>query len=283
MNGGCSGPKKQTTSRLGGRARTVVRDALADDYERDGGGARIHRLRVWQFVVALGNLERTVNVVGTLDALAEIRSALRGLAPRHVVAGACLVETGDEDALFPEERAAVGRAVASRRRQFAAGRALLRELLGQDVPIPVGSDRRPVLPAPYVASLAHDSEFAVAVATRDRRIAALGIDIEPVAAVTADLTAHILRPDDELTDAASAFVVKEAAYKAWSRPDRPILDHHDVRITADAAAIVATVLPTGDSFPVHAALVAGRWLAVAVVATPESQPPTWHSSAPHRC
>jgi 4'-phosphopantetheinyl transferase EntD len=265
--GSCFGPKKQTTSRLGGRARTVVRDALADDYERDGGVARIHRLRVWQFVAALGNLNRTGSVVATLDALAEIRSALRDLAPRHVVTGARRVDRGDERALFPEERSAVRRAVASRRQQFASGRALLRELLGRDVAIPVGSDRRPVLPAPFVASLAHDSEYAVAAATRDRRIAGLGIDIEPVAPFTPELARHILRTDDELTDPASAFVIKEAAYKAWSRPGRPILDHHDVRITAaDDTTILATVLPTGDSLPVHAAFVAGRWLAVAVAA-----------------
>jgi 4'-phosphopantetheinyl transferase EntD len=116
-----------------------------------------------------------------------------------------------------------------------------------------------------VASLAHDDEFAVAVATRDRRIAALGVDFEPVAAFTPELATHILRADDELADAATAFVVKEAAYKAWSRPDRPILDHHDVRITpADETTLVATVVTTGESLRVRAALVAGRWLAVAV-------------------
>jgi 4'-phosphopantetheinyl transferase EntD len=190
------------------------------------------------------------------------------LAPRDVITGVRRVDACDEDTLFAEERAAIRNAVGSRRRQFASGRALLRELLGQDVVIPVGCDRRPVLPAPFVASLAHDDEFAVAVATRDRRIAALGVDIEPVAAFTPELAGHVLRADEPLTDAARAFVVKEAAYKAWSSPDRPILDHHDVRITAADATFVATVLPTGDTVPVRARRAADRWLAVAVVVAP---------------
>jgi 4'-phosphopantetheinyl transferase EntD len=192
-------------------------------------------------------------------------AALRELAPPPVVSGARLVNDDDEIRLFDEELAAVTRAVAARRRQFATGRALLRELLEREVAIPVAPDRRPVLPTGVIASLAHDDEVAVAVIANDRHVGGLGIDVERVSSFGHDITASILRPDDDTDDPAMAFVVKEAAYKAWSRPDRPILDHHDVRIAVgDQGDVVATVLPTGERLPVQAVMVAGRWLALAV-------------------
>jgi 4'-phosphopantetheinyl transferase EntD len=200
-----------------------------------------------------------------LDLLDQIEAALRALAPPSVVSGTRRVDASDERGLFPGELAAVRRAAPSRRRQFATGRTLLRQLLRSNVPIAVAPDRRPLLPAGIVASLAHDDDVAVAVVSSDRGIAALGIDIEAVRAFDEALAMHILRPDDETSDMALAFVVKEAAYKSWSSPGRPVLDHHDVRLTRkDDVLIVATVVPTGERIPVQAVHVAGRWLALAV-------------------
>lgn len=181
--------------------------------------------------------------------------------------GVRCVDADDEVRLFPEETRTVASAAPSRRREFATGRVLLRQLLERDVVIPIAPGGRPLLPDGVLASLSHDRQIAVAVMSQDRRVVALGVDIEPVDSFTPELAPHILREDDELTDAAMAFVVKEAAYKAWSTHERPILDHHDVHLAlAGDASIVATVLPTGHSIPVQAVLVAGRWLALAVAA-----------------
>jgi 4'-phosphopantetheinyl transferase EntD len=211
---------------------------------------------------------RAGNVARTPDLLEQIEAVLRELAPPSVVSAARLVTDDDERELYPAERDAIRRAVPSRRRQFATGRALLRQLLGHRVSIPVAADRRPVLPPGVTASLAHDDEVAVAVATADPRFTGLGVDIERIAAVTPDLATSILRPDDGTADVAMAFVIKEAAYKAWSRPDRPILDHHEVHLmVGGGGTVIATVLPTGGRVPVNVAQVACRWLAVAVVAS----------------
>ena len=107
--------------------------------------------------------------------------------------------------------------MAKRRHEFATGRALLRQLIGSDVAIPVGPDRAPVLPAGVRASLAHDHGLAVAAVTTDPRVRALGIDIEPVDPLPPDIATVVLRPDEVGLDAHHAFTMKEAAYKAWSR------------------------------------------------------------------
>ena len=143
-----------------------------------------------------------------------------------------------EDQLFAEELAAVAAASPQRRHQFATGRVLLREVIGHDGPIPMAADRRMVLPPGVVASLAHDDRIAVAVAASSSALVGLGVDVEPLADLDADEAALIIRPDDEVDDPLVAFVAKEAAYKAWSRPGRPILDHHDVRLTAQASGML---------------------------------------------
>jgi 4'-phosphopantetheinyl transferase EntD len=166
--------------------------------------------------------------------------------------------------LHAAERAAIEGAVPARRQQFATGRALLRQLLGRDLPIGVAPDRRPLLPAGTVASLAHDDEIAVALVSTAPHITGLGVDVERLAAI-GEVAGDIVRPDDAVTDALEAFVVKEAVYKAWSRPGGPILDHHDVRTMAtEGGSLVATVLATDEHVPVAVTLAAGRWLAVAV-------------------
>jgi 4'-phosphopantetheinyl transferase EntD len=221
---------------------------------------------------SVGN--RTVDsdaVLGRLDA------ALRALAPAGVRVGARRIDAGDLATLHPEEEPAVARAVASRRHEFATGRALLRSLIGRDVAIPVAPNRSPVLPAGVVGSLAHDREFAVAAVTTERRVTAIGIDIEPTTALSEDMARSILRADERHLDAHLAFTLKEATYKAWSVLGGRMLEFHEVRLDVAGSAFRAEVVHAGLQFEGVCAETAGRWVAMVVVM--DGQGMTRHKTA----
>lgn len=168
--------------------------------------------------------------------IGDVERALRRLAggasghAASITVGARAIDRDDIGSLHPVELEAVARAVPKRQREFATGRALLRELLGTTEAIPVNRDRSPDWPPGVVGSLAHDRSVAVAAVATDARIRALGIDVEPDDPLTPEMSAAILRHDERELDAHLAFALKEAAYKAWSTLGGPILDHHDVRV-----------------------------------------------------
>ncbi len=54
-------------------------------------------------------------------------------------------------------------------REFATGRALLRELMEVDEAIPVAADRTPLVPSGFRVSLAHDDRYTIAAVSRDER------------------------------------------------------------------------------------------------------------------
>jgi 4'-phosphopantetheinyl transferase EntD len=195
-----------------------------------------------------------------------IGRGLRGLAPAGVLTGARRIVAADVDVLHDSERRVVANAVAKRRHEFASGRVLLRDLLGMSDEIPVGPTRAPVLPAGAVGSLAHDRAVVVAAISRDPRIAAVGIDVEPDETLPADMARIILRDDEAGIDAHLAFTLKEAAYKAWSNSGGRMLDHHDVRLTVAGDRFTATVLPDGRRLDGRFVTVAGRHLALVVLA-----------------
>ena len=159
-------------------------------------------------------------------------------------------------------------AVDKRRDEFATGRALLRDLLGRDVAIPVGPDRRPVMPDGVQASLAHDDHVAVAAVAVDGGFGALGIDIERRTELEPGVIAQILRPDDTVGDAMLAFVLKEAAYKAWSNLGGRMLEHHDVRVSVAGHAFTACVVADGVEISGQFTTADDSWLALVVVARP---------------
>ena len=94
----------------------------------------------------------------------------------------------------------------------------------------------------------------------------LGIDIEPVDPLPADVAAMVLRPDEHI-DAHLAFTLKEAAYKAWSRAGGRMLDHHDVRVDVDDRSFVAAVVDSAVTIPGSFARAADRWVALAFIGT----------------
>jgi 4'-phosphopantetheinyl transferase EntD len=202
--------------------------------------------------------------------LASIVGTLRRLAFADVRVGARRITDGDELTLHAAELASITTAAPVRRREFASGRVLLRQLLGRDVVIPASPDRRPTVPHDSVVSLAHDRQVVVAAVAPATAVVALGIDIEPMRSLERDIIDVVVRPDDIVSDPLLAFVLKEASYKAWSTTGGRMLDHHDVLISAEppsatSSAFVASVLPDGTKLHGRYASSGDAWLALVAV------------------
>jgi 4'-phosphopantetheinyl transferase EntD len=203
----------------------------------------------------------------TISAVDGVAATLSGLVAAVVApasaSGARRIDGRDERTTFAVERDAVRNAAAVRRREFASGRALLRTLIGDGVAIPIGPDRRPVLPSGVSASISHDAELVVGVAAPRHCVAGLGVDVEHDGAVVGSAIGMLRRADDGDVDPTQLWTMKEAAYKAWSNAGGGFLEHGDVRVTVDGAHFSAEVLPAGVLVAGTCAWTAGRWLAVA--------------------
>jgi 4'-phosphopantetheinyl transferase EntD len=152
-----------------------------------------------------------------------IAETLRAMLPAEVALAAGPVSRFD-GALWPEERAAVARALAKRLGEFTAGRVAARAALGAlgvaDCAIPRGEGGAPVWPAGVVGSLSHSAGMVAAVVARAGGVAALGVDLEAVddrAEGMADMIcvpgeAEAARPWE--AGILRVFSAKEAAFKA---------------------------------------------------------------------
>ncbi|HEX6376096.1 MAG TPA: 4'-phosphopantetheinyl transferase superfamily protein [Allosphingosinicella sp.] len=162
-------------------------------------------------------------------------------------------------------------AVEARRREFAAGRACARQALARlgvsDAGLGRSPDRSPIWPAGVVGSISHSRGFCVAVAARQRDVAALGMDVETAGPLEAGVEAMVCSAGelDALADQAGPlrsagskllFCGKEALYKAYYPRHRTFLGFHDVEMAVDAvdecsgtlrARLVGPSLP-GDDF-----------------------------------
>jgi len=135
-----------------------------------------------------------------------------------------------ENDLFPEERLLISRAVAKRRREFAAGRRCARGLLAQlghpGLPLLRNDDRTPRWPEELVGSISHCAALCVVAVAHRSALAALGVDVEPDAALERPLWRKICTPAEieRVLEAAPAaergriarlvFSAKEATYKS---------------------------------------------------------------------
>lgn len=198
-------------------------------------------------------------------AIHTIRGALDRLSPAGVSVDCWHISAQHAANLRPTELLDVESAVETRRAEFATGRALLRDLCDLDVAIPIGANGAPKLPPGVVGSLAHDRNVVVAAVARRPDIVAIGIDIEPPNQLDADEAAIIVGPNDIVADALTAFVQKEAVYKAWSSLGGRMLEHHEVVLQSDAEGFSARVEPDGAEFHGAHTLVDGIRLALVVV------------------
>jgi 4'-phosphopantetheinyl transferase EntD len=166
---------------------------------------------------------------------------VRSLCPPAVVGGARRITRSDLDRLVGAENAEVAHAVVERRAEYASGRALLRSLLNIDAEISRDPSGRPSFPAGSTGTLAHDDEFVVGAVGPTAAIRGIGIDIERRRELDAGMTRIIVGRRDSVPDTITAFVAKEAVYKAWSNVGGDMLDHHDVSVVVDDASFRAEV------------------------------------------
>lgn len=196
--------------------------------------------------------------------------------------------TEPESALFPEERAAVARAVDKRRREFATARACARRALaGLGVPagpIPRAASGGPEWPAGVVGGITHCAGYRAAAVARTADLGGLGIDAEPQGPLPAGVLERVSLAGERtvLADLAVRapavawdrllFCAKEAIYKVWSPVTGTWLGFEDARVTPDPDGTFTAELLTAEPSPFPAVL-HGRWLArdglvVAALAVP---------------
>ncbi len=179
-----------------------------------------------------------------------------------------IVAEGDD--LLPEERALVASAVPKRRHEFAAGRRCARALLSQlghpRFALLRNDDRTPRWPAGLVGSISHSDSLCVVALARSTHAAALGVDVEPDAALEAGLWPKICsrreldqalgsRPDAERGRIVRLlFSAKEATYKSVYPLVGKVFGFHAVEIQVDWESrrftprldgAIAALLPVG--------------------------------------
>lgn len=182
--------------------------------------------------------------------------------------------TDDVDGtVFPEEHAAVARAVGKRRREFTTVRILARRALsrlGADVgPLVPGVQGEPRWPMGIVGSMTHCAGYRAAAVARAVDVAGLGIDAEPAGALPEGVEDLIAGPCERrmlrgLLDEEPLvpwprllFSAKESVYKAWYPITLRWLGFEDVTVVVDRASTAFHVhLPDG-ALPRHT--MRGRW------------------------
>jgi len=159
-------------------------------------------------------------------------------------------QIGGDHAFWPGEAPFVARATPARQAEFAAGRAAARQALRAVglVPfaIPMRADRAPVWPAGIVGSITHHDGQCLAVATRRRIAAGLGLDLEPLDPLAPDLAFEITtaaertwlsgQPEDlRGVLARVVFSAKEASYKALYPQTGEVVGFDAMEIRPDLA------------------------------------------------
>jgi 4'-phosphopantetheinyl transferase EntD len=190
-----------------------------------------------------------------------LNELLKSMLPGDIAFAAGAIAHAGVD-LFDVESAAVAGAVAKRRREFSAGRAYARAALAAlacpPLPIPVGTDRRPLWPRGFIGSISHCDHLCVAIAGRSEAYAGLGIDIEDDEPAEEGMEAIICRPDERQRAAAARlstdgaklfFVVKEAVFKAYYPATGAFLDFHEVSVELDERSHAFTATLVSDDKP----------------------------------
>lgn len=189
---------------------------------------------------------------------------------------------GDDPAaiLFPEENAAVARAVEGRRREFATGRACARTALARlgQPPAPIVSGLRgaPQWPQGVTGSITHCPGYRAAAVALTRDIVSLGLDAEPNKPLPNHGMLDLIATEPERARLAVLseeipgvywerllFSAKESVYKTWFPLTRRWLDFESADIVIDpwAGAFTACLLvdgPVVNGSPIT--VLHGRWL-----------------------
>lgn len=195
-----------------------------------------------------------------------------------VVRAAELFHDPEGVALFPEEEAAISRAVAKRRNEFTSARWCAREALAalgySPVPLVPGERGAPTWPDGVVGSMTHCAGYRAAALARDTEVVSIGIDAEPSAplpdgvldAVTREEeTAPLHRLAEESPEVhwdRLLFSAKESVYKTWFPLTRRWLGFEDASITLDPSGTFRArlVVPGPEIAGSPVETFHGRWL-----------------------
>ncbi len=150
--------------------------------------------------------------------------------------------------IYPEEQDCVPNVATKRYREFTAGRLCAREVLKKsgidNFPLLVGNNREPLWPPGIVGSISHCRDNCIVVASRDKRIAGLGVDIENIAPLEEEITSLVCRQKEKqwITHVSEPghpdwakiiFSAKESVYKCLFPIKNIYLDFKEVQIEFD--------------------------------------------------
>jgi 4'-phosphopantetheinyl transferase EntD len=184
-----------------------------------------------------------------------------------------------EAELFPEEEAAVARAVPKRRGEFSTVRACARVALARlgipPAPIVPGTRGAPQWPAGVVGSITHCDDYRACAVARESDVVTIGLDAEPhgtlphgvlnlvSSAQERDGLARLSAAAPEVHWDRILFCAKESVYKAWFPLTHRWLNFEDAHVDIDPASgtFSARLLVKGPV--VNGAVIDGfngRWL-----------------------
>jgi 4'-phosphopantetheinyl transferase EntD len=183
--------------------------------------------------------------------VSKLGTVIETLFPSGVVTVRATAEMYDAP-LFPEEEAAVQRAVEKRRREYAAGRAAARAALAKlgfaPAPIAAGDDRSPEWPPGVVGSISHTRGCCAVAVARAESYAGVGLDVESGEPMKVELSRMICTPGElerlarlpkmsvasgHVDWAKVTFSAKEAFYKCYHPLVRVFLGFQDVELELD--------------------------------------------------
>lgn len=169
------------------------------------------------------------------------------LLPESVVAVEAFGDHEDQEtSLYPEEQQLVARAVAKRRREFAAVRVCARRAMDKlgvpPQPVLTGERGAPRWPAGLVGSMTHCDGYRAAALVRAADLASLGIDAEVHGPLPEGVFESIALPAEQdrhrrlcatrpgVHWGRVLFSAKESVYKAWFPLARAWLDFSEADI-----------------------------------------------------
>ncbi len=146
---------------------------------------------------------------------------------------------------YPEEEAFIKKASPARKQEFTAGRLCARKALNRfgmkNFPVLVGENREPLWPPGIIGSISHCKGFCGVVMARRGPIISIGLDVEPLEPLTADVLGLVCTPNEKewiLSGTGShsqlwsklIFSAKESAFKCYFPLSQTFLDFQDVEV-----------------------------------------------------
>lgn len=193
-----------------------------------------------------------------------------------VVASAWRRDDTEPVTLFPEEAAAVARAVVKRQREFATvrlcARLALRRLGLPETPLTPGARGEPRWPEGVAGSMTHCAGYRAAALARSEDVLSIGIDAEPAEPVPEGVLEGVSLPGERrhlqaLADHAPGvpwdrvlFSAKESVFKTWYPLTRSELDFDEATVDFEPAPAGAGPGGAGTDGPAHTGTFTARLL-----------------------